>query len=199
MLPRNSRQSNTRCYQSELASKWEARRESALHGRRRGERKRAEGAGPKHRWYSSTGCWSRWLSCVMTCPMPRWPHCSGWTAPRSAGRLGRSGRCWPRGFAVPDRPGIRLRTLGDVFAYAEAEGVELRIDRYRGAGAPPGLGQAGPQGVRLRQAETEHDQDRRVQRWSRPHPVLRGGPARTHARSDRGAHRGHCRTVPAAP
>ncbi|MGW3177525.1 helix-turn-helix domain-containing protein [Streptomyces sp. NPDC001153] len=30
-----------------------------------------------------------------------------------------------RGCAVPDRPGIRLRTLEDVFAYAEAEGVEL--------------------------------------------------------------------------
>jgi hypothetical protein len=26
-----------------------------------------------------------------------------------------------RGFAVPDRPGIRLRTLADVFAYAQAE------------------------------------------------------------------------------
>jgi hypothetical protein len=35
-----------------------------------------------------------------------------------------------RGFAVPDRPGLRLRlrTLEDVFAYAEAEGVDLRID-----------------------------------------------------------------------
>ncbi|WP_322973190.1 helix-turn-helix domain-containing protein [Peterkaempfera griseoplana] len=33
-----------------------------------------------------------------------------------------------RGFAVPDRPGIRLRILEDVFAYADAEGVELRID-----------------------------------------------------------------------
>ncbi|MFI7414026.1 transposase family protein [Streptomyces sp. NPDC049627] len=33
-----------------------------------------------------------------------------------------------RGFAVPDRPGVRLRTLADVFAYAEAEGVKLRID-----------------------------------------------------------------------
>jgi Helix-turn-helix of DDE superfamily endonuclease len=32
-----------------------------------------------------------------------------------------------RGFAVPDRPGVRLRTIEDVFAYAEAEGVELRI------------------------------------------------------------------------
>ncbi|MDX6313985.1 MAG: hypothetical protein QOF44_3449 [Streptomyces sp.] len=31
-----------------------------------------------------------------------------------------------RGFAVPDRPGVRLRTLADVFAYAE--GIRLRID-----------------------------------------------------------------------
>nr|WP_204366926.1 transposase family protein [Nocardiopsis ganjiahuensis] len=33
-----------------------------------------------------------------------------------------------RGCAVPDRPGIRLRTVEDVFAYAQAEGVELRLD-----------------------------------------------------------------------
>ncbi|MER5615208.1 transposase family protein [Streptomyces sp. NPDC002215] len=33
-----------------------------------------------------------------------------------------------RGFAVPDRPTVRLRTLADVFAYAEAEGITLRID-----------------------------------------------------------------------
>lgn len=33
-----------------------------------------------------------------------------------------------RGCAVPDRPGLRLRTLADVFAYARAEGVELRLD-----------------------------------------------------------------------
>ncbi|WSK01759.1 transposase family protein [Streptomyces sp. NBC_01320] len=33
-----------------------------------------------------------------------------------------------RGFAVPDRPGLRLRTVEDVFAYAEAENIELRLD-----------------------------------------------------------------------
>ncbi len=33
-----------------------------------------------------------------------------------------------RGFAVPDRPGVRLRTLADVFAYAQAEGAALRLD-----------------------------------------------------------------------
>ncbi|WUW01338.1 transposase family protein (plasmid) [Streptomyces sp. NBC_01471] len=31
-----------------------------------------------------------------------------------------------RGFAVPDRPDLRLRTLEDVFAYAEAEKTEPR-------------------------------------------------------------------------
>jgi DDE superfamily endonuclease/Helix-turn-helix of DDE superfamily endonuclease len=33
-----------------------------------------------------------------------------------------------RGCAVPDRPGLRLRTMADVFAYAQAEGIELRLD-----------------------------------------------------------------------
>ena len=33
-----------------------------------------------------------------------------------------------RGFAVPDGSGVRLRTLDDVFAFAEAKGVTLRID-----------------------------------------------------------------------
>ncbi len=33
-----------------------------------------------------------------------------------------------RGFAVPQRPGLRLRTLADVFAYTEADNVTLRTD-----------------------------------------------------------------------
>ncbi|GGV59369.1 transposase [Streptomyces spectabilis] len=33
-----------------------------------------------------------------------------------------------RGCAVPDRPGLRLRTLEDVFAYAQTENIELRLD-----------------------------------------------------------------------
>jgi Helix-turn-helix of DDE superfamily endonuclease len=48
-----------------------------------------------------------------------------------------------RGFAVPGSPGRRLRTLADVFAYAAAEGVILRVDgtevqvrRPVGAGNP---------------------------------------------------------------
>nr|WP_308372489.1 transposase family protein [Streptomyces sp. MCA2] len=33
-----------------------------------------------------------------------------------------------RGFAVPGEVGLRLHTLADVFAYADAKGVELRLD-----------------------------------------------------------------------
>src|SRR5512144_2417184 len=33
-----------------------------------------------------------------------------------------------RGFAIADRPGPRIRTLGDLCAYTAAEGVELRLD-----------------------------------------------------------------------
>ncbi|MEL5953555.1 transposase family protein [Streptomyces sp. CLV115] len=33
-----------------------------------------------------------------------------------------------RGFAIPDRPGLRIRTLDDLFAYADAEGVDIRLD-----------------------------------------------------------------------
>jgi hypothetical protein len=35
-----------------------------------------------------------------------------------------------RGFAVPQRPGLRLRTLADVFAYAEAETSQYRHLRW---------------------------------------------------------------------
>ncbi|MGW0165838.1 transposase family protein [Streptomyces sp. NPDC003343] len=34
-----------------------------------------------------------------------------------------------RGFAVPGEVGLRLHTMADVFAYASAQGVELRVDR----------------------------------------------------------------------
>ena len=47
-----------------------------------------------------------------------------------------------RGFAVHGEPGVRLRTLAGVFAYARARGVELRLDgtevqvRHPRAGKP---------------------------------------------------------------
>jgi hypothetical protein len=44
-------------------------------------------------------------------------------------RSTRSARCWAgRGFAVPAIPGVRLRTLADLLAYAAAAGIGLRVD-----------------------------------------------------------------------
>ncbi|MFD4861029.1 transposase family protein [Streptomyces atratus] len=48
-----------------------------------------------------------------------------------------------RGFAVPDRHSLRLRTLEDVFVYAEAEGVDLRIDGTEVQVRRPKAGRAG--------------------------------------------------------
>ncbi|TXJ76701.1 IS5/IS1182 family transposase [Streptomyces lavendulae] len=48
-----------------------------------------------------------------------------------------------RGFAVPNRPGLRLRTLEDVFAYAQAEGVELRLDATEIQVRRPAAGRGG--------------------------------------------------------
>lgn len=33
-----------------------------------------------------------------------------------------------RGLAIPGRPGLRVRTLDGLFAYADAEGVDIRLD-----------------------------------------------------------------------
>lgn len=48
-----------------------------------------------------------------------------------------------RGFAVPDRPGLRLRSLEDVFAYAQAEGVELGLDATEIQVRRPAAGRVG--------------------------------------------------------
>ncbi|MGW7412719.1 transposase family protein [Streptomyces sp. NPDC054863] len=48
-----------------------------------------------------------------------------------------------RGCAVPDRPGLRLRTLQDVFAYAQAEGIELRLDATEVQVRRPAAGRGG--------------------------------------------------------
>lgn len=48
-----------------------------------------------------------------------------------------------RGCAVPDRPGLRLRTLTDVFAYGRAEGVELRLDATEVQVRRPPVGRGG--------------------------------------------------------
>jgi hypothetical protein len=113
----------------ELAPKWQACRESALRERRGGDRRRAAGAGPKQQLVFT----DRLLITLVHLRLGL-PH----AALAELYRVDRSTVSCAireirpllaaRGFAVPDRPGLRLRTLEDVFAYADAEGVDLRID-----------------------------------------------------------------------
>ncbi|MFE5583141.1 transposase family protein [Kitasatospora sp. NPDC056531] len=114
---------------AELSPRWWARRESELDRQRGGERRRAEGAGRKPKLEFV----DRLLVTLVHLRLGL-PH----AALAELYRVDRSTvsaairQVRPvlatRGFAVPDRPGIRLRTLEDVFAYADTDGVNLRID-----------------------------------------------------------------------
>jgi len=113
----------------ELAQPWLAQQESRLRGRRGRDRLRAEGAGPDHELVFADRV-------IVTLVILRFqlPHAAlavFYGVDRSA--ITRAvGEVRPllarRGFAVPGKPGLRLRTLADVFAYAASEGVKLRID-----------------------------------------------------------------------
>jgi DDE superfamily endonuclease/Helix-turn-helix of DDE superfamily endonuclease len=114
---------------AELADPWTAQQESRLRERRGRDRQRAEGAGPNH----DLPFTNRVIATLVVLRF-QLPHAA-------LGLLYRVDRSTitravseirpllaARGFAVPGTPGLRLRTLADVFAYASAEGVELRID-----------------------------------------------------------------------
>ncbi|MFD9499920.1 transposase family protein [Streptomyces sp. NPDC060035] len=114
---------------AELATRWDARCESDRNERRRGARKRKGGAGPKYELvftdrvlvtlvHLRTGLTHEALGAIYD------------VASSTVGRAIHEIRplLATRGFAVPDRPGLRLRTPEDVFAYAAAENVTLRID-----------------------------------------------------------------------
>lgn len=114
---------------AELAPRWVASCESGRHERREGDRLRETGAGPTYELvftdrllvplvHLRTGLTHEALGVLYE------------VGSSTIGRAIREVRPLPadRGFAVPDRPGIRLRTLEDVFAHAAAEDVILRID-----------------------------------------------------------------------
>ena len=94
-----------------------------------------------------------------------------------------------RGFAVPQRPGLRLRTLADVFAYARAENVTMRIDGAETQVRRPKAGRPG---------RAAFVSGKRKQNTSKTTTIsdgqgrsLRCGAAGPDARPDRDAHRGH--------
>ncbi|MFI5972746.1 transposase family protein [Streptomyces sp. NPDC051452] len=114
---------------NELAGPWTARCESALHERRGGNRRQRLGAGPKHDLAFTDRVLVTLVHLRAQLPHAALAELYGGersTITRAIGEI----RPLPaaRGFAVPDRPGLRLHTLADVFAHAAAEGITLRID-----------------------------------------------------------------------
>ena len=113
----------------ELSGPWMRAEEGRLLERRGHERVRAAGAGPD-RGLPFTDR----VIATLVCLRFQLPHAAlaelyqvdRSTVTRAVGEV--RPLLAARGFAVPGKPGLRLRTLADVFAYAAAEGVELRID-----------------------------------------------------------------------
>src|SRR5260370_10889515 len=114
---------------AELAGPWTAQQESRLRERRGRGRLRAAGAGPGHDLVFTDRA-------IATLVILRFqlPHAAlalfygvdRSTIPRAVPEI--RPLLAQRGFAVPGKSGLRLRTLADVFAYAAAEGVTLRVD-----------------------------------------------------------------------
>jgi len=113
----------------ELAPAWLAQQESRLRARRGRDRLRAEGAGPGHdRPFADR--------VIVTLVILRFqfPHAAPavffgvhrCTITRAVGEI--RPLLAQRGFVVPGNSGLRFATLADVFAYAAAEGVKLRVD-----------------------------------------------------------------------
>ncbi|MGH3122073.1 MAG: transposase family protein [Streptosporangiaceae bacterium] len=112
-----------------LAGAWTAAEESRLRERRGHERMRAPGAGPDH----DLPFTDRVIVTLvhLRLQLPHAALAELYRVDRSTvTRAVREIRplLAARGFAVPHRPDLRLRTLADVFAYAAAHGTELRID-----------------------------------------------------------------------
>ncbi|MEU7599221.1 transposase family protein [Streptomyces sp. NPDC039022] len=113
----------------ELAIPWTARCESTLHERRGGKRRQQPGAGPKHDLVFTDRVLVALVHLRHQLPHAALAELYGLersTITRAIGEI--RPLLAERGFAVPDRYRVRLHTLADVFAYAEAEDVTLRID-----------------------------------------------------------------------
>ncbi|WP_331756163.1 transposase (plasmid) [Streptomyces anulatus] len=103
--------------------------ESGLRERRGGERKRAAGAGPDHKLVFTDRVLVTVVHLRLQLSHAALAELYGVSRPTVTRAIQEIRPLLAvRGLAVPDRPGIRLHTLADVFAYAKAECVELRID-----------------------------------------------------------------------
>jgi hypothetical protein len=113
----------------ELAPAWLAQQESRLAERRGHDRLRAAGAGPGHELPFTDRVIATLV--ILRFQLPHAALAVFYQVDRSTiTRAVHEIRplLAARGFAVPGKPGLRLRTLADVFAYAASQGVRLRID-----------------------------------------------------------------------
>jgi hypothetical protein len=113
----------------ELAPGWLARQESRLRERRGRDRLRAAGAGPGYELVFTDRVIATLV--ILRFQLPHAALAVFYGVDRSTiTRAVHEIRplLAARGFAVPASPGIRLKTLADVFAYAASRGVRLRID-----------------------------------------------------------------------
>lgn len=172
--------------------------EARRHEARGGARKREAGAGARHRLVFVGRLVATLIHLRHDLPHAALGLLFGVdrsTVARAIGEI--RGLLAERGCAVPDRPGLRLRTLADVFAYAQAEGIEPRSDATEvQERTAPGRPRRAPC-VRLGQGETEHDEGHRRRRPPGPHPLDRRPAARADARRDRRTQRRHRYLFPA--
>ena len=113
----------------DLSGPWMAAEEARLRDRRGHDRERAPGACPGHDLPFTDRVIVTLVYLRLQLPQPALAALYG-VHRSTVTRAVREIRplLAARGFAVPGHPGLRLRTLADVFAYAGAHGVELRID-----------------------------------------------------------------------
>jgi hypothetical protein len=112
-----------------LAGSWMAAEEGRLRDRRGHDRLRAPGAGPDHGLVFVDRVIVTLVALRLQLPHAALAALYGVdrsTITRAIHEV--RPLLAARGFAVPGNPGLRLHTLADVFAYAAAEGITLRMD-----------------------------------------------------------------------
>ncbi|MGW1288728.1 helix-turn-helix domain-containing protein [Streptomyces sp. NPDC001118] len=127
----------------EVARPWAAQRQSALRERRGHDRQRTAGAGPNHQLVFVGQVLITLVYLRLQLPHAALAELYGMTRPTVTRIHEIRSLLARRGFAVPQRPGARLHTLADVFAYAAAERVDPRVDGIEGQVRRPRAGRAG--------------------------------------------------------
>ena len=153
---------------------------------------------------SLTGLSSPLFTCGSSSCTRHWLPCTRSTGPQSNYRA--IGEVRPllaaRGFAVPGRPGLRLHTVADVFAYAAAEGVGTALLRYGGAREATRGEQAGDGAPFVSGKKKQNTKKATVITDGEGRTLWSGAffLPRPHARPDRSvSDRGHRRPLPPVP